>query len=55
MWLKRILYSLIGVRSKAELENDLKKVTLVKLIILFLALNITFISLIYFITATTIQ
>ena len=25
MWLKRILYSLIGVRSKAELENDLKK------------------------------
>ena len=28
MWLKRILYSLIGVRSKAELENDLKKITL---------------------------
>ena len=28
MWLKRILDSLIGVRSKAELENDLKKVTL---------------------------
>ena len=51
MWLKRIFNSFLGIRSKSELEDDIKKVTLVRLIILFLALNITFISIIYFITS----
>ena len=49
MWFKRILDSFLGVRSKNELENDIKKVTLPKLIVLFLAINITFIGLIYFV------
>jgi len=55
MWFKRILDSFLGVRSKNELENDIKKVTLPKLIVLFLVINITFISLIYFIILTIIN
>ena len=44
MWLKRIMSSLMGVRSSKDLEDDLKKLTLSKFIILFLTLNIVFVS-----------
>jgi hypothetical protein len=49
MWLKRILNSFLGVRSKSELENDLKGLSLSKIILLFIVLNITFIGLLIFI------
>ena len=49
MWLKRILNSFLGVRSKSELENDLKGLSLSKIILLFIVLNITFIRLLIFI------
>ncbi len=44
MWFKRILASLIGVRTSKDLENDLNHITITKFIILFLALNIVFIG-----------
>ena len=46
MWFKRILASLMGVRSSSDLENDLSNLSIPKFIILFLTLNAVFISLI---------
>ena len=46
MWFKRILASLMGVRTSKDLENDLNNITIPKFIILFLTLNLVFISLI---------
>jgi len=46
MWFKRILASLMGVRTSKDLENDLSNITIRKFIILFLTLNLVFISLI---------
>ena len=46
MWFKRILASLMGVRTSEDLENDLSNITIPKFIILFLTLNLGFISLI---------
>jgi hypothetical protein len=50
MWLKRVINSFLGVRTKHELENDLKHLSLFKIITLFIILNITFISILFFIT-----
>lgn len=50
MWLKRLIKSILGVRNKEELENDLKKISITKIITLFIALNITFIGIIFVIT-----
>ena len=47
---KRIINSFFGIRKKNDLENDLKNVNLFKLIILFIALNIFFISFVLTIT-----
>ncbi len=46
MWFKRILGSLMGVRTSKDLEDDLSNITIPKFIILFLTLNLVFISLI---------
>jgi len=50
MWFKRIIYGLLGVRNSEDLNKDIKNLSLFKLILLFIGLNITFISLIIFIT-----
>ncbi|MDC1184013.1 DUF2970 domain-containing protein [Gammaproteobacteria bacterium] len=50
MWFKRVINSFLGVRTKHELENDLKHLSLFKIITLFIILNITFISILFFIT-----
>ena len=44
MWFKRILASIIGVRTSKDLENDLNNLTVSKFIMLFLTLNIVFIG-----------
>ena len=44
MWFKRILASLMGVRSYKDLEDDLSSFSIPKFIILFLTLNAVFIS-----------
>ena len=50
MWLKRLTKSILGIRKKEELENDLKQISITKIITLFIVLNITFIGLIFLIT-----
>jgi len=44
MWIKRILYSLLGVRKASDLDEDLKHITIPKFIALFVTLNVVFIS-----------
>jgi hypothetical protein len=51
MWLRRIASSLIGIKTRYELENDLKNISIKKAILLFVLLNITFIAIIFFITS----
>ncbi|MDC0873883.1 DUF2970 domain-containing protein [Gammaproteobacteria bacterium] len=51
MWIKRILWLLLGVRSKKDLAEDLSKLSVIKVIILFFLLNIVFISIIISITS----
>jgi hypothetical protein len=51
MWLKRLTKSILGVRKKEELENDLEKISITKIITLFIALNITFIGIIFVLTS----
>ncbi len=46
MWLRRIIASLLGVRTSKDLENDLSNLTIPKFVILFITLNVVFISLI---------
>ena len=53
MWLKRLTNSFLGIRNKEELENDLKKISIVKIITLFLTLNITFIGFVFVIVQTS--
>ena len=50
MWFKRIINSFLGIRKKNDLESDLKNVNLFKLIVLFIVLNIFFISFVLTIT-----
>ncbi|MDA9112925.1 DUF2970 domain-containing protein [Gammaproteobacteria bacterium] len=50
MWLKRILSSLLGVRTREDLEKDLSNLSIPKVVILFFLLNIVFISIIIAIT-----
>ena len=44
MWFKRILASIMGVRTSKDLESDLNNLTVSKFIMLFLTLNIVFIG-----------
>ena len=50
MWIKRIISSLLGVRKKADLEKDLRQISLSKVIILFVLINSVFIFIIISIT-----
>ncbi|MBL6902747.1 MAG: DUF2970 domain-containing protein [SAR86 cluster bacterium] len=50
MWIKRIIWSLLGIRSKKDLEEDLSSLSVPKVLILFFLLNIVFISIIITIT-----
>ena len=44
MWFKRILASLMGVRTSKDLQSDLNNLTVSKFIMLFLTLNTVFIG-----------
>ncbi len=50
MWINRIISSFFGIRKKSDLKNDLKNISLKKLILLFVILNVLFISIILLIT-----
>ncbi len=50
MWINRIISSFFGIRKKSDLKNDLKNISLKKLILLFVILNVIFISIILLIT-----
>jgi len=50
MWLYRIISSFFGIRKKNDLSNDLKDISLSKIIILFVVLNIVFIGIVLLIT-----
>ncbi|MAD47770.1 MAG: DUF2970 domain-containing protein [Gammaproteobacteria bacterium] len=54
MWFFRIISSFLGIRKKSELSDDLKNVSLLKIIILFITLNIVFISIVLIITSLII-
>ena len=54
MWFFRIISSFLGIRKKSELTDDLKDVSLLKIIILFITLNIVFISIVLIITSLII-
>ena len=44
MFLKRILYSILGLRRNKDLESDLNKINLKKIILFFIILNTFFIG-----------
>ncbi len=50
MWINRIISSFFGIRKKTDLKNDLKNISLKKIILLFVILNVLFISIILLIT-----
>ena len=55
MWLYRIISSFFGIRKKNDLSKDLKNLSLKKIIILFLTLNIIFICTVLLITSLIIK
>ena len=50
MWINRIISSFFGIRKKSDLKDDLNNISLKKLIILFIVLNLMFIGLVILIT-----
>jgi hypothetical protein len=50
MFIKRLLYSILGLRRNKDMESDLKNINLKKIIIFFILLNLFFIGIIIFIT-----
>jgi len=44
MFLKKLLYSILGLRRNKDLESDLNKINLKKIILFFIILNIFFIG-----------
>ena len=50
MFIKRVLYSILGLRRNKDMESDLKNINLKKIIIFFILLNLFFIGIIIFIT-----
>ena len=50
MWINRIISSFFGIRKKSDLNDDLKSISLKKIILLFLVLNILFIGSVLLIT-----
>ena len=51
MWLSRIISLLFGIRKKNQLSDDLKNISFLKVIMLFIVLNIVFISIVFAITS----
>jgi len=54
MWLFRIISSFLGIRKKEDLSNDLKNISFTRIILLFITLNIVFISIVLIITSLLI-
>ncbi|MFL2715678.1 MAG: DUF2970 domain-containing protein [Gammaproteobacteria bacterium] len=50
MWINRIISSFFGIRKKSDLNDDLEGLSLKKLVILFITLNILFIGFVILIT-----
>ena len=50
MFIKKLLYSILGLRRNKDMESDLKNINLKKIIIFFILLNLFFIGIIIFIT-----
>ena len=50
MFIKRLLYSILGLRRNKDMESDLKNINLKKIIIFFILLNLFFVGIIIFIT-----
>ncbi|MFL2720354.1 MAG: DUF2970 domain-containing protein [Gammaproteobacteria bacterium] len=50
MWFSRIISSFFGIRKKTDLDKDLSNITLKKIIILFIILNLLFISIVLLVT-----
>tara|TARA_B100001059_G_scaffold130575_1_gene130672 strand:- start:525 stop:719 length:195 start_codon:yes stop_codon:yes gene_type:complete len=51
MWLRRIASSILGIKTKTDLEKDLMSISVKKAMLLFVLLNITFIALVFAITS----
>tara|TARA_B100000989_G_C19415548_1_gene416299 strand:+ start:459 stop:632 length:174 start_codon:yes stop_codon:yes gene_type:complete len=50
MWFYRIINSFLGIRKETELSKDLKKITFKKIIILFISINLIFVTIVLLIT-----
>ncbi|MAX49840.1 MAG: DUF2970 domain-containing protein [Gammaproteobacteria bacterium] len=50
MWFSRIISSFFGIRKKNDLQDDLNKLSFNKIILLFITLNLIFISIVLLIT-----
>tara|TARA_B100001027_G_scaffold76099_1_gene51976 strand:+ start:1197 stop:1370 length:174 start_codon:yes stop_codon:yes gene_type:complete len=50
MWFYRIINSFLGIRKETELSKDLKNITFKKIIILFISINLIFVTIVLLIT-----
>jgi len=50
MWFSRIISSFFGIRKKNDLQDDINKLSFKKLLLLFVSLNLIFISIVLLIT-----
>ena len=50
MWFYRIINSFLGIRKETELSKDLKKITFKKIVILFISINLIFVTIVLLIT-----
>ncbi len=50
MWFSRIISSFFGIRKKNDLQKDLQKISLGRLVFLFLVINVLFVSFVIIIT-----
>ncbi|MBK85580.1 MAG: DUF2970 domain-containing protein [Flavobacteriaceae bacterium] len=46
MWLKRILTAFLGIRKEKDLSEDLSNLSLKKIILLIISLNVVFIGIV---------
>ena len=50
MWFYRIINSFLGIRKETELSKDLKNITFKNIIILFISINLIFVTIVLLIT-----
>ncbi|MFL2710143.1 MAG: DUF2970 domain-containing protein [SAR86 cluster bacterium] len=50
MWFYRIINSFLGIRKETELSKDLKNITFKKIVILFISINLIFVTIVLLIT-----